>query len=268
MRRLLELGLVLIVLLAALLIQGRIGDNSANAGSARPFDEFYVVPVRVHLIRSDDVLAAGTRMAKEEVNRIFRKANGIWHAAGIHLWVESIVEEKPAKLGGYEKESALPYAALQPLRPEASRADGMFHVYYVRAMVVNGLYIDQNAIFVQEVARLFPVPGGIDEPLPRVTAHELGHGLKLPHRQDRTNLMSSGTTGTSLNEEEIHTVRRAAEGLKWVETSEAFAKKADMLLASGHKGTAISRFSALLDIPGNSALKDQAKERLAANSAR
>jgi hypothetical protein len=262
MRRLTEFGLVFIVLLAALLIQGRTGDNSTNAGNVRPFDEFYIVPVRVHLIRSDDVLAAGTRMTKEEIDRIYRKVNGIWHAAGIHMWVESIIEEKPAKLGGYEKESALPYSALQTLRPEASRANGMFHVYYVRAMVVNGLYIDQNAIFVQEVASLFPVPGGIDEPLPRVTAHELGHALKLPHRQDRTNLMASGTTGTSLNDEEVHTVRRAAESLKWVETPETFARKADTLLESGHKEAALSRFSALLDIPGNSALKERANERL------
>jgi predicted Zn-dependent protease len=51
------------------------------------------------------------------------------------------------------------------------------------------------------------VPGGLDEPLPRVTSHEIGHALGLEHRQDTTNLMQSGTTGFSLNEAEIATAR-------------------------------------------------------------
>lgn len=44
----------------------------------------------------------------------------------------------------------------------------------------------------------------------RTIAHEIGHQLSLPHRQDRTNLMASGTTGWTLNDAEIDAVRRAA----------------------------------------------------------
>ena len=64
---------------------------------------------------------------------------------------------------------------------------------------------------VKATAALRKVPDGIDEPIPRVTSHELGHGLGLPHRQDRTNLMQSGTTGTTLNEAEVKTTRAMAE---------------------------------------------------------
>jgi hypothetical protein len=67
-----------------------------------------------------------------------------------------------------------------------------------------------NFAVVQETARLREVEGGIDEPIPRVTAHELGHALGLPHRQDRTNLLASGTTGTLLNAREVEIVRAKA----------------------------------------------------------
>lgn len=44
----------------------------------------------------------------------------------------------------------------------------------------------------------------------RTTAHEICHQLSLPHRQDSTNLMASGTTGWTLNEAEIKAVRNTA----------------------------------------------------------
>src|SRR5436309_582587 len=116
MRRVVEIVLLGFVLTVGFLVQGRISERSGAAADFRPVEEFLIVPVRVHLIRSD-VLPIGTRMTREDVERIFRKANGIWHAAGIHLWVESIVEEKPTQSIVEDDATAVPDPALLPLRP-------------------------------------------------------------------------------------------------------------------------------------------------------
>jgi hypothetical protein len=222
------------------------------AADAKPkvweYAEYKIVPVRVHLLRDTVTPAAGTTLTNADITRIFKKANGIWHVAGVHLRIESVVSEKPAALGEYEHSAELPTPALLPLRPADTRSEGMFHVYYIGAMSPNGIFMRRDGIFVKESARLRKVPGGIDEPLPRVSAHELGHGMGLPHRQDTTNLMASGTTGTSLNDAEIEIVRQTVSRLKWVETPDGCSKEADGLLFAGKKEEAASRYRALLDL--------------------
>ena len=223
------------------------------------FDDFRIVPVRVHLLRDSETASAITRLTEKDIKRIFTKANGIWHAAGIHLWVESIVSEKPASTAGFEHAPSLPTNALLPLRPEATRSPGMFHVYYIGEMAPNGIFMRRDGIFVKESARLRPVKGGIDEPLPRVTAHELGHGMGLPHRQDTLNLLASGTTGTSLNDAEIEIVRTTVGKLDWVLTPEQFLKLAEKEEAEKKIDPARSRYFSLREIPGNSPLKKRAE---------
>ncbi len=219
------------------------------------YAEYRIVPVRVHLLRDTVTTAAGTTLTTDDITRIFKKANGIWHAAGVELRVESIVSEKPAGLGENEHKAELPIEALPALRPADTHPEGMFHVYYMGAMPPNGIFMGRNGIFVKETAKLRDVPGGIDEPLPRVSAHELGHAMGLPHRQDRTNLMASGTTGTSLNEAEIEIVRQTLSRTKWVETPEFSLNAADTLLAAGSREEALSRYHALLDLPGDAKTK-------------
>ena len=90
------------------------------------------------------------------------------------------------------------------------------NIFYVKELTPNGFW-SRGIIVVKDTARLREVPGGIDEPLPRVTSHELGHALGLPHRQDVLNLMASGNTGFTLNEDEIRVARQTA--------TEKFAKK-------------------------------------------
>jgi hypothetical protein len=258
MRRWIEAGLIAATLAAGVILPGHVNTRQA-ADLGRPVEEYRIVPVRVHLLRAPQMEAIGTKLKSEDITRIFRKANGIWHQAGIHLWVESIVDEKPANTKGHEEDTVLPLDALGPLRPKETLGEGMFHVYYIGNTAVNGIFMGRDSIFVKETAKLRVVEGGIDEPLPRVTAHELGHGMGLPHRQAMTNLMASGTTGTSLNAEEIEKVRRKLDGFKWVLPAEDFLKKTDEMVKENHLHEAEGRYQALLDIPGASPLKEQAK---------
>ena len=47
------------------------------------FDDFRVVPVRVHLLRAPEGHDAGTKLKPSDIDRIFRKANGIWQ----EVWI-------------------------------------------------------------------------------------------------------------------------------------------------------------------------------------
>ncbi len=243
--------------------QGNAQPAVGNAQKSPAAEPFLIVPVRVHLLRSTETPAAGTRLSFEDVRRIFKKANGIWHMAGIHLYVQSIVSENARPATGFEHATVMPYSILLSLRPEASKPAGMFHVYYLGEIPPNGVFMQTDGIFVKETASLMPVEGGIDEPLPRVTAHELGHGMGLPHRQNLTNLMASGTTGTSLNSEEIATVHRTLSKLPWVQTPQQFLDNADRLLAAGKKPEALAHYRTILDLPVEISIKKLAKEKAA-----
>lgn len=221
--------------------------------------DFRIVPVRVHLLRAPDT-AAGTVLQSTDIERIFKKANGIWHAAGVHLWVESIVSEMPAAMEAHKEDKELPLEALLPLRPKESNSEDSFHLYYIHAMSPNGIYMNRDALFVKETAKLKEVPGGIDEPLPRVSAHELGHGMGLPHRQNTTNLMASGTTGTSLNAAEIEIVRTTLVRFPWVLTPDELLKAADKQAKAGNTEAARSAYEALLQLPTPSPFTKQATD--------
>jgi hypothetical protein len=195
--------------LSGLLIQQ---DRPKSAFAA---EHLLVVPAEVHLLQSPHSRSVGTTLHEKDVARIISKANRIWHQAGIVLDVTAVT--KPAAVSDTMLPDApLASGSVRVLRPKETRTEGTLHIFFVRSMDVNGIYTGRDGIFVQQEARLREVEGGIDEPLPRITSHEIGHALGLRHRQDRTNLMASGTTGTLLNEEEIATARAVAKG--WKET--------------------------------------------------
>jgi hypothetical protein len=209
------------------------------------FAEFLLIPVRVHLLQCTDADALHCRLKEQDVRRVFGKANRIWNRAGLALRLESIVTENALCPEGFDATRLEDFKGTRPL-PGAAR--DMIHVYYVHTLPTNGVFMGRDAIFVKDTAALREAKGGVDEPLPRVTSHEIGHAMGLPHRQSTINLMASGTTGWSVNDDEIETVRAWASTQEWIlSTAAAFDKGLYEILAS---------------LPGESPLKEKAAEKL------
>ncbi|MEO6810810.1 MAG: matrixin family metalloprotease [Isosphaeraceae bacterium] len=190
--------------------------QTADVTEPPSFDQFIVIPLRVHVLLADDLPEIDCHLTDADLERIIGRVNTIWHVAGIHFGLESIVREQaalPLWFRAYrdlEPRRRLPLGLYQLLLPIESRRFEGLHVYYLHEFPVNGVYFGDDFALVQETSALRTVPGGIDEPIPRVTAHELGHALGLSHRQDRTNLLASGTTGTLLNQAEVSLARSKA----------------------------------------------------------
>lgn len=211
-------------------------------------DSFLVVPLRVHVLTADEP-DIHCNLTDADVKRVVEKVNAVWRCAGVYFGLESIVRE-PAAASGVERFGRVreqlggaPVSLYPGLIPEDSR--GSFrglHVYYVHKLPVNGVYMGESVgkgyAFVQETAVLREVAGGIDEPVPRVTAHELGHSLSLPHRQERTNLMASGTTGTLLNAAEVAAAREGAGKIDGAMTIAACREAADAATKAGEEDAA------------------------------
>lgn len=207
------------ILLVSLVLIGRAGaaEPSPDVTSVPPPEQFVIVPLRVHVL-TGDAAEVDCKLTDADVGRIVGKVNRIWGVAGVYFGLESIVREPAARLDQFRRVrdeiGAAPLGLFRILRPDDTRAFDGLHVYYVHKLPVNGVYMGEDYAIVQETAKLREVEGGIDEPVPRVTGHELGHALGLSHRQHRTNLMQSGTTGILLNEAEVKVAREKALKVK------------------------------------------------------
>jgi len=214
------------------------------------FKEYLVAPVHVHLLVTKSELNLTTTLEEKDITRIFDKVNRIWGHAGIHLPVERLIKEPAENPNAYRQNYQSRHLRwLLALRPKASRAESWFHVYYLKRFGVNGVYIGRDGMFVKDTARLRGVEGGVGEPIPRVTAHELGHAFTLKHRQSVTNLMASGTSGWTLNETEIKQARTAARKIKWIRSAGEILEEADVLHEQGMKKKAAALYRRIAGIP-------------------
>ena len=189
------------------------------------FADFLLAPLRVHLLTATNEPAAHTTLTSNDVTRILGKVNRVWAQAGITFYLESLRIEPAVNTEGFSENVKTNTDALMSLRPESSKGANVFHVYYLKQFGPNGICI-RGINFVKDTASLRAVEGGLDEPIPRVTSHEIGHALTLPHRQNVTNLLASGMSGAWLNEAEIKQSREAAKKKEWIQPAPDVLKKA------------------------------------------
>ena len=263
-----ELGRCLPVLFLGLIVgsTAALGDEPAtDVRIPPPFETFLVIPLRVHVLSAPDLPEIDCKLRDEDVTRIVGKINGVWKMAGLHWGLDAIVREPAARQEKFKLARALGRGAnlgiYRLLAPDESRDFDGLHVYYIHEFAVNGVWLGAAA-FVQETAELREVRGGIDEPIPRVTAHELGHALGLSHRQDRTNLLASGTTGTLINTREVESVRKTAKALAGVKTVAELKAEAALAEKSGDPPRARIFWTWLAEIPGADGEPKAALERL------
>ncbi len=166
------------------------------------------IPVRIHLVASAAEPALATTLTGDDARRVLATVNTIWAQAGIVFAAETVGATTALDRPGVVKDDGDRWVVAAMPRERLLR--GGLNIFYVKQLTPNGFYAD-GLIFVKDTARLIEVPGGLAEPLPRVTAHEIGHALGLPHRQDLVNLMASGKNGFLLNANEIVIARATAQ---------------------------------------------------------
>lgn len=255
-------------LIATLLLSLSLSPARAKDGEPSccfSFGDYILAPLRVHLLTARDDEALRTTLTDADVHRIVGKVNLIWAQAGLHFFVESILREEPAPLIPQPENAQATDGALLARIPAATHDPLVLNVYYIKQFSVNGICFPK-AIFVKDTASLRPVEGGIDEPIPRVTSHELGHSLGLAHRQDLTNLMASGTSGIILNDAEIQRAREGAVRSSGFVRAAELLSRADALAAAGKSEEARPLYLHLSTVPVEEDMMKRVRERAAARN--
>src|SRR5262249_51631994 len=140
-------------------------DKSSTNGLT--FENFLLAPLRVHFLSTTAAPQLSTTLTDADLSRILGKINRVWAQAGIQFYLESLVREEPQDADQFPHPELTPgFRWMLQLRPMESQCSNVFHVYFVKQMRGNGVYLGQ-AIFVKDTASLQSVPDGIDEPIPR-----------------------------------------------------------------------------------------------------
>jgi len=166
---------------------GRAGATGPGASAAGPRQTpVYRIKLRVHNGQST-LPVAYLRESLEEMNSIW------WSQAGVCFEITSTKDD--------------------------ARAPDGFDIWFVPEVPdppgTNGVYKGDHDIWSRDYPKLMPAQNPVAHPAARTSAHELGHGLTLPHYNgypdSRDSLMSSGTLGWRLHDLQIRAARARAQ---------------------------------------------------------
>lgn len=245
---------------------------AADVTKVPPFDQFVVIPLRVHVVVSPGFAMTNTQITDAEVAKSLPAINAIWGKAGINFGLDSIVREPAGqverfqlfvKLNNGEFANFDPFAMLLPQTP--SRAFDGLHLYILHELPVNGFYIPAaDAAVTLEKPGLRPVKGGSNDPMARVAARFLGEAIGLPPgREDEVGLASGGTNGVGLSEPEIARVRQFARTIPGASGANDLAKQAEAAAKAKDIDKARRLYTWLTAAPATGPGAAEAKKQLA-----
>lgn len=153
------------------------------------------IPTVVFLLTQDD------DALDPDVDRLLSRANQILEQAAVRMQLDAVEE---IQLSGTDISGASLVSdpdTLRELLPPMER--GRLHVVVVGGLGgLNGIaFSGEQAVAVAEYTTSYDF---------RVLAHEVGHALGLRHVQDRGNLMYSGSSGTTLEIDQVRAAHEAA----------------------------------------------------------
>ncbi len=251
---------------------GAIGSKSAVAADVAQvpaYDRFLVVPLRVVVLTSKDLELADCTLNDAAIGLALAELNRIWEKAGIRFLADPIVREpaeQVARFNEYVKLTGGEFPSIDPfgyLVPPPGRPFEGLRVAIFRELPTNGGYIlGADLAIVQQDPQLQEVEGGSAVPLGRVIARALGQPLGLRARQDdEVGVMSNGTTGVGLSEQEVDRARTFARTIPGTLDAAAATRAAEIATARREIATAHRLWTALAAIPGAGA--EAARTKLA-----
>jgi hypothetical protein len=220
-----------------------------------PAEQFVIIPLRVHVLTDPNIDMANCKMTEADVKRVVSNVNAIWHKAGIHFGVESVLREPAAQQERFRLTAELGGGQvgapdLWMLMPRASRVFDGLHVYYFHELPFNSAYMGDDVVFAHEQAQVSQIPGGSQDPVARVTAHALGNLLGLPNTNQPRNLMGNGTSGIALAGSQAEAARKVGRTIAGATTVAGLRKAVKAAETKGDAATARRLRSWLAEVPG------------------
>lgn len=178
------------------------------------------LPIRIHLLKSDDKMLSST-IKKDEVKKIFLRVNEIWKLAGIKWEIESFTEEKAQNREDYQKLQKLGFGVdfnfqrktMTSVYPKDNLLKNGWNIFFI-----SDLGVMPTGVYHAETQCLIVGQKSDHEDLnPSIVAHELGHSLSLPHTTELYNLMAVKQEGIKpeekirLTQKQIDQARSQAE---------------------------------------------------------